>query len=316
MAPTILIVGATGNTGQETVRTLSKLLDSSKTFSSYRLLAQTRSANGAAAQKLAKLPHVQVIEHAWSEITQDWLRDQQVIRAFIASHNQPSQFAEESSFLVACLKAHVKYVVRISTTAANVFPSNEAYYPRSHWAIEALLSSPDFAPLHWSSLQPNVFFSFVLGSAAEIVKAHRRGHKAHNDTLRLILDENTPTGVVHPDDVGNFAAHLLLQDDTAALNTRRYVLNGPQDVTGAQIVRLVEEAIGAKLEDVRFKDVSFVDDMVAQVEEGKGLVRSIKHAPETAWEGKASASTTSKEVLELAPPTRTVGDAWREALEG
>jgi len=314
MAPTILIVGATGNTGQETVRSLSKLLDSSKTFSGYRLLAQTRSAAGAAAQKLAKLPHVQVVEYAWPDITKDWLRDQEVVRAFIASHNQPSQFAEESSFLVACLKARVKYVVRISTTAANVFPSNEAYYPRSHWAIEALLGSPEFDALHWSSLQPNVFFSFVLGSAAEIVKAHRGGHDKH-DTLRLILDENTPTGVVHPDDVGNFAAHLLLQDDTAALNKRKYVLNGPQDVTGAQIVRLVEEAIGAQLEDVSFKDVSFVDGMVAQVEEGKGLIRSIRYAPETTWEGKASASTTSKEVLELAPPTRTIDDAWKEALE-
>ncbi|KAJ4990972.1 hypothetical protein SVAN01_03543 [Stagonosporopsis vannaccii] len=314
MAPTILIVGATGNTGQETVRTLSKLIETSQTFSGYRLLAQTRSSNSPAAQQLAKLPHVEVVEYHWPEITPDWLREHEVVRAFIASHNLPNQFVEESTFHVAALKAGVKYVVRISTTAANVFPSNETYYPRTHWAIEALLSSSDFDDLHWSSLQPNVFFSYVLAPAAEAVNAHRKGEK--QDTLRLMLGETTLTGVIHPDDVGNFAARLLLQEDTSKHNKRKYVLNGPEDVIGAQVVKLVEEAVGGKVENVSFKDLSFVDDMAANSKESRNVMMSIKHAQETTWAGKASASTTSKEVLELAPPTRTIVDAWKEALEG
>jgi uncharacterized protein YbjT (DUF2867 family) len=311
--PTILIIGATGNTGRETVRTLSQVLESSKTFSGYRLLAQTRSSNSAAAQQLAKLPHVEVIEYQWPEITADWLREQNVARAFIASHNQPNQFAEESTFLVAALRAGVEYVVRISTTAANVFPTCDAYYPRTHWAIEAMLSSPEFEGLKWSSLQPNVFSTLVVGTAAELVKTYRKEGK--QDTLRLILDQDTPTGILHPDDIGNFAAQLLSQEDVSVHNKAKYVLNGPEDVTGAQIVKLVEETIGAKVEDVVYKDVSFVEYMVAQSKESKNVILSIKHAPETAWAGKAMVATTSKEVLELAPPTRTLADTWREALE-
>ncbi|KAJ4322882.1 hypothetical protein N0V94_002144 [Neodidymelliopsis sp. IMI 364377] len=311
--PTILIVGATGNTGRETTRSLSQVLETNQDFSGYRLLAQTRFSNSAAAQQLAKLPHVEVIEYQWSEITPNWLRKQNVVRAFIASHNQPNQFAEESTFLVAALRAGVEYVVRISTTAANVFPTCDAYYPRTHWAIEAMLSSPEFEGLKWSSLQPNVFSTMVVGTAAELVKTYRKEGK--QDTLRLILDENTPAGIVHPDDVGNFAARLLSQRDISVHNRARYVLNGPADVTGAQIVKLIEETIGTKVENVVYKDVSFVEYMAAQSKESKNVILSIKYAPETTWAGKATVATTSKEVLELAPPTRTLADTWREALK-
>jgi uncharacterized protein YbjT (DUF2867 family) len=312
MAPTILIVGATGNTGQGTVRTLSRLIETSENFSGYRLLAQTRSSNSPTAQQLAKLPHVDVVEYHWPDITADWLREREVVRAFIASHNEPSQFADESTFHVAALQAGVEYVVRISTTAANVFPTCKAYYPRTHWAIEAMLSSLEFSNLHWTSLQPNIFTPFILGSAAALVNTYRKEGK--QETLRLILDENTPTAIIHPDDVGNFAAHLLLTKDTAIHNKAKYVLNGPEDVTGAQIVELAEQAIGSKIENVSYKDLSFIDDMAAQSKQSKNVILSVKHAPEVYWAGKTTTSTTSKEMLEIAPPTRTLVDTWKEVL--
>ena len=169
MALTILVVGATGNTGRGVVETLSKLRDSNKVIAGYRIIALTRSSESPAAKKLSALPGVELIEQTWVEITADWLRQHEVVRVFIASHNQPNQFAEESNFYVAALQAGVKYVVRISTTAANVRPDIDVYYPRSHWAIEALLSSPEFEKLQWSSLQPNGFSDMVLASAAEPV---------------------------------------------------------------------------------------------------------------------------------------------------
>lgn len=143
MAPTILVAGATGNTGRSVVRTLSKLLKTT-IFSGHRILALTRSSRGTIAQELAGLPNVEVVEQNWVEITADWLRHNNVMRAFIASHVHPNQFAEESTFHLAALTAGVQYVVRISTTAANVRPDCPAYYPRTHWVIEALLSSPAF----------------------------------------------------------------------------------------------------------------------------------------------------------------------------
>ena len=107
MAPTILVVGATGNTGRGVVKTLSELLDTNTAFAGHRILALTRSSSGAEAQKLAALPHVQVEEQNWVDITADWLRQHSVVRAFIAPHNQPTQFPEESAFHLAALRAGV-----------------------------------------------------------------------------------------------------------------------------------------------------------------------------------------------------------------
>ncbi|KAF9700568.1 hypothetical protein EKO04_001699 [Ascochyta lentis] len=313
MSPSFLIVGATGNTGRGVVETLSKLLQTSQKFSNHRILALTRSSNSSIAKQLSELPHVEVLEQNWPEITAQWLREHEVVRAFIASHNLPNQFAEESTFQNAALRAGVEYVVRISTTAANVRPDCNAYYPRTHWAIEAMLDSPAFEKLQWTSLQPNVFTTFYLSGAAELIKRVRNGEE--QGTLSMIADADTPVGIIDPREVGVVAAQLLLQDDISAHNKRRYVLNGPEDITGNQIVAMVEERIGAKVKEVRFKDLSFVKDMAAASQESENVISSIQYAPETAWEGLCKAETMSKEVLELAAPKKTPADALAEMLQ-
>ncbi|PKX93483.1 NmrA-like family protein [Aspergillus novofumigatus IBT 16806] len=316
MTPSILIVGATGNTGRAVTQTLPKLLQSSSTLQGNRIIALTRSSSSPVAQQLAKLPGVQVIEQNWVEITADWLREHHVARAFIASHNAPNQFAEESTFHLNALHAGVKYVVRISTTAANVRPDCPAYYPRQHWAIEVLLGSPEFNDLQWTSLQPNVFSPLIMSPAAELIKKYRK--TGEQDSLRLMLSEDAPVGIIDPDEVGVIAAYLLSQDDTSVHNKAKYILNGPEDITGKQIVNMIEKNIGVPVKDVTYKDVSFIDSLYeyqyAATKESKNVIYSIKRAPETAWDGKCSASTTSKEVLDLAAPKRTPADVLESLL--
>ncbi|KAH6999334.1 NmrA-like family protein [Ilyonectria destructans] len=312
MAPTFLIAGATGNTGRAVVETLSELLKTSTAFAGYRILALTRSSSGAAAQKLAQLPGVEVAEKTWVEITADWLRENNVVRTFIASHNEPNHFAEESTFHLAALHAGVEYVVRISTTAANVRPDCPAYYPRTHWAIEALLSSPEFDRLHWTSLQPNVFTQFILMPAANLIKKFRETGK--QETLRMMSSEDAAVGIIDSNDVGIFAAHLLVAEDVTPHNKAKYVMNGPENISGRQIVALTEEYIGTKVEDVSFKDASFVEYMAAQSKESSNVILSIRHAAETAWEGKCGIDTTSKEVLEIAAPKRTPAQVLKTLL--
>ncbi|CEJ62013.1 Putative NmrA-like family protein [Penicillium brasilianum] len=316
MTPSILIVGATGNTGRAVAQTLPKLLQSSTTLSGHRIIALTRSSTSPVAQELAKIPGVEVVEQNWVEITADWLREHQVARAYIASHNEPNQFAEESTFYVNALDAGVKYVVRISTTAANVRPDCPAYYPRQHWAIETLLGSPEFKELQWTSLQPNVFTTFVMSPAAEFIKKYRK--TGEQDTLRLILSKDGPTGIIDPDEVGVIAAYLLAQDDTSVHNKAKYVLNGPEDITGKGIVEMVEQYIGTSVKDVSYGDLSFIDMLYeyqyAATKQSKNVIYSVKRAAETSWEGKCSTSTTSKEILKLAPPKRTPADVLKDLL--
>lgn len=316
MKPSILIAGATGNTGQAVARTLSKLLQSNRAPSGNRIIALTRSSSSPVAQELAKLPGVEVIEQNWVEITADWLREHEVARAFIASHNEPNQFAEESTFYVNALSAGVEYVVRISTTAANVRPDCPAYYPRQHWAIETLLDSPEFNNLQWTSLQPNVFSPLIMAPVAEFIKKYRE--TGEQDTLRLMLSEDAPVGIIDPNEIGVIAAHLLAQDDTSSHNKAKYVLNGPEDINGRQLVDMIERQIGAPVKEVSYKDVSFIDMLYeyqyAGTKQSKNVIYSIKRAVETAWDGKCSTATTSKEILAIAAPKRTPANVLETLL--
>jgi uncharacterized protein YbjT (DUF2867 family) len=115
MPPTILVVGATGNTGRSVIRTLPELLQSSKTLTNHRILGLTRSLQNPTAKALAALPHVEFAEKDWTNIDAAWLSEQGVERVYIAPHNQPNQFTEESGFYLALLEAGVKYVVKVST---------------------------------------------------------------------------------------------------------------------------------------------------------------------------------------------------------
>lgn len=83
MAPSILIVGATGNTGRSVVETLSDSINTSKALAGYRIIALTRSSDSPTAQKLSKLPNVTVEEKTWVDISAEWLKERNVVKAFV-----------------------------------------------------------------------------------------------------------------------------------------------------------------------------------------------------------------------------------------
>lgn len=315
--PSILVAGATGNTGQGVVRTLSNLLSTGNALPNHQIIALTRSLQSPAAQKLAKLPGVQVLEQNWVEITPDWLKSHSVVRAFIASHLNTTQFAEESTFHVAALQAGVKYVVRTSTNAPNVRPDCPAYYPRSHWAIETMLATPEFSALQWTSLQANMFSPFCLFSAAEFIRKYRE--TGVQGTLKLAISADAPVAMVDPEEIGVFAAHLLTLPDPSAHNKARYVVNGPVDTNGKEIVGWVEAYIGAKVENVSYEDMSDLNSSPLvqglMKNNSPNVINSIQASPFPMWAGECSISTTSKAVLELAPPQHTPEQVLRGILE-
>ncbi|KAM3521550.1 hypothetical protein MY4038_009008 [Beauveria bassiana] len=299
MPPTFLIAGATGNTGRAVVKTLSELLKttSTTTFANYRILALTRSSSGAAAQQLAQLPGVEVAEKAWVEITADWLRENNVVRAFIASHNEPNQFAEESTFHLAALHAGVELPGLLRSRAlGSRGPAELARVGR----------------LRWTSLQPNIFTQLALMPAVALISKFRETGK--QDTLRLLLSEDAPVGIIDSDDVGILAAHLLVAEDVAPHNKAKYVLNGPESISGRQIVAMAEEYLGTKVDTVAYKDTSFIEDMAAQSKESRNVILSIKHAADTVWEGKCAIDTTSKEIFSIAAPKRTPAQVFKTLL--
>jgi uncharacterized protein YbjT (DUF2867 family) len=74
MSTTILVVGATGNTGRTATQNLSAAVAGTKT----RILALSRSVDSAAAVELAKLLNVEVEGKNWVEIDAEWLKARNV----------------------------------------------------------------------------------------------------------------------------------------------------------------------------------------------------------------------------------------------
>ncbi|KAL6229956.1 hypothetical protein BDW75DRAFT_234800 [Aspergillus navahoensis] len=275
MAPSILIVGVTGNIGRSVTETLPGLLKTSGPLSNHWVTALTRSLDSSVAKELAELPGIEMIR---AKLGRNYPR--------VAREHE---FAK-STFHLAARQANVEYVVKISTTAANVCPDSNSYYARSHWAVEALLASPEFERMQWSSLQPNIFSQFYLAPAVEPIQHYRK--TGERGTLKLIVVEHGPVSVIDPDEVGVFVAHLLAQDDTTAHNKAN---------------TMIERRTGVKVNDVSYRDL-------AAREESKNVILSGKRAMGIVLDGKCASSTTSKEVLELAAPKRTKADALKTML--
>jgi uncharacterized protein YbjT (DUF2867 family) len=316
MPPTILIVGATGNTGRSVIRTLPDLLKSSKTLGDHRILGLTRSLENPTAQELAKLPHVEFAEKDWTTIDAAWLRDYGVERVYIAPHNQPNQFPEESAFYNALLQVGVKYVVKVSTNVKYIGPTNPVYYGRTHWAIETMLSQPEFQGLQWTSLQPNFFTRMYLASAAEWVKDYRKTGNSQA-TLKTNVAEDEAVAMIDPEDVGSVGSHLLALDDPAPHNGAKYVLSGPEDLTGKQLLTLVEKYAGTKVPAVEFKDVTWIDELSKSGGYPEKVLSSIRAGCIPLWQGDCSLSgtPTSAEIMKLAAPKRTPEDAFKALLD-
>ncbi|KFZ24121.1 hypothetical protein V502_01400 [Pseudogymnoascus sp. VKM F-4520 (FW-2644)] len=314
MAPTILIVGATGNTGKSAVRQLSKLLESSAT--KHRIVGLTRSLDSPASQELALLSNVEMVEKDWTSIDATWLKNQDVIRAYVAPHNLPSQFVDESALYSAMLQAGVRYVVKLSTTVAFLGPTNPIFYGRSHWAIETMLCQPEFKSMQWTALRPNFFAATFPGSSVDWIKKYKE--TGTQETLSMVPAADASVALIDPADVGNVAAHLLALEDPSPHNHAKYVLSGPEDVSGEDIVRLVEKESNGKVGKTEYKDMSFLPYLVSIGVFPRSALTGFPAGSASLWDGESglAMSPTSKEILELAPPKRTVAEVLKAMLEG
>jgi uncharacterized protein YbjT (DUF2867 family) len=287
MARTFLIVGATGNTGRGVLETLPTLIKNSEKFSGHRILALTRDVNSVSSQKLVnELSGFEIAEKNWTDINAAWLCENEVVRVFFAGHVMPTQFAEESQFYVEMLLAGVEYLVRVATTDANMHADAYAHHSRTHWALENLLSQPEFEKLQYTSLHPNIYYPMFLGGPAHFIKEFH--HTGKQPEMAMIVDAKTPMGCIDPVEVGVTAAHLLALNDVSPHNGKKYVLNGPVDITGDDVVSLVEGYIGEKVDpaNVVFKDIAMIEEMAEALPYSNNLIMSVTSAPVALWDGK------------------------------
>ena len=152
-----------------------------------------------------------------------------------------------------------------------------------------------------------------MAPALEFIKDYKKTGK--QGSLSLILDRDSPNAMIDAYDVGVFAAHLLAAEETDQHNKAKYVLTGPEDVTGEEIVKLVEGHIGEAVKDAKYKDFAVVDAWAESMPEQKTLIKAIGRAGGAIWGGSAL-KTRSKEVPTIYTPSRTAEQVLKEMVEG
>uniref|UniRef100_K3WQD1 NmrA-like domain-containing protein n=1 Tax=Globisporangium ultimum (strain ATCC 200006 / CBS 805.95 / DAOM BR144) TaxID=431595 RepID=K3WQD1_GLOUD len=326
-SPSILLVGATGNTGTSAVQWLSRALSSSAfpapahsaSAAPPRILALTRDVESEAAKKLAQLDHVEVVQKDWTEIDTEWLVQWQVFRVYIAHHNPQTQFTDESRFLIACKDAKVEYLVKLSTNTPFVTPDTPMDYARSHWAVEQLLRQPEFRSMPTTILRANVFTTSFLQSLVDSVKAtYQTASSGERLPIRALISKDAPVAPVDPKDVGAAAGALLALPDPSAHYGRTYHLSGPNDVCGEDVVHLIEAKLGEKL-TVEYQSMELLNEILSYV--SKDLGKAIKlSSTEFLWKGLCGLrnnpmTQSSPELLELNIPRTTVQEFIDRAFE-
>ncbi|KAG1137340.1 hypothetical protein G6F37_013548 [Rhizopus arrhizus] len=213
------------------------------------------------------------------------------------------------------LQAGVKYVVKLSTSPDRVSPSSQIFYGRAHWAIENQLSQPEFKSLQWTSLQANPFTNTFIAPIVDWIKQYQK--TGNQGVLKTVLAADVPVGVIDPEEIGKIGAHLLALDDPTPHNQARYILSGPEDITGKRLVEIVEQYAGVKVQDVEYKDVSWIKYLSTAGGYPEKYLPSIFASCEVLWQGKCSlsAAPTSKEIIELSPPKHTIADALKSIME-
>ena len=301
---TILVVGATGNTGSSAVKHLSRLLlSSSPSKQPQRIIALTRNANSAASKELGQLDQVEVQEKDWTTIDSEWLIEAKVSRVYLAPHNFPNQFVDESKFLVACKDAGVEYLVKLSTNIHYVTPDNPVYYGRTHWAIENLLEQSAFKKLNWTALRANFFANTILLPSIDWLQKNKT-----DSPMPLLVDEEAPVAIIDAQDVGEAAAKLLALDDPSPHYSKKYNLSGPEDLTGKDIVALLEQVTHRKIQ-ADYRNVTLFKALCEHGGYPKHVWDSLEYGRRgNLWTGisQLASTPTSPELLKLAPPHSTI----------
>ncbi|MEV1171197.1 NAD(P)H-binding protein [Nonomuraea sp. NPDC049784] len=209
---TILVTGATGNVGRHVVSQLAE--------AGLDVRALVRDP------ERARLPErVEVVRGDLTapETLEPALKD--VESVFLL---WPAFTADHAADVVAAVAGHARRVVYLS---ADVPDEPETHYHE----IERLIRH---SGLGWTFLRPGGFAANTLGWAGQI----RQGvvHWPYGQASRSLI---------HEKDIAAVAVHVLT---SAGHNGATYVLSGPEQLTQAEQVRVIGEAVGR---EVRWEDL-------------------------------------------------------------
>lgn len=199
--PQLLVVGASGTTGLETVRALSR--------QGVPVRALLRDP---AKQSRLDLPGVEIAFGDFGDPASLERAMQGIRSVYLVSPPATTMEASETAVVDAAKAAGVRRIVKLA--AHGIGPDAPIQVARYHWAVEEYIRA---SGLEWTFLHPRYFMQNLLGSSDTI----RQGalYMALGDARISLVDAR---------DIGASAAAVLTQEGHAG---KTYDISGPEALT-------------------------------------------------------------------------------------
>lgn len=144
----------------------------------------------------------------------------------VSAAGKHEQYDYECDFLLACKRANVEGVVRVSTCTALIHPGTRGVYARAHASIEANIKLNGHPVV---DLNPNWFMDNILASAGEMKAAGQMSWPVSGDGKSAFIDTR---------DVGNAAAEILTSADDIF---KKFIAAGKIEIHGPELTSFQEQ---------------------------------------------------------------------------
>jgi uncharacterized protein YbjT (DUF2867 family) len=218
MKPTILITGATGNTGSLLV---DHLAAGGKDF---RVMVHT-----PAKAALVRKGKAEVVVGDFADTASLERALEGIERAYLVSSASPDMAKQQKAFVDVAKKTGLKRIVKLAALGAA--SDSPVGLLRQHAEIEEYIKQSGIA---YTFLRPHFFMENLLGNVGTI--------KSDNAIYSPLGDAGI--SIVSTADIAAVAAKSLVEDGHAG---KTYTLTGPEAVSYGRIADIVGEVIGRKV---------------------------------------------------------------------
>ncbi len=212
----ILVTGATGMTGSETVRR----------FSAKGIKVRGLTRNAAKATALSALPNVEIVEGDLAHPETLSVALQDVDRAFLISSSDATMLEVQSNFIEAARKAGVRHVVKLS----GIMPELDSpfRYARMHGEIEKRLEASGMAFTH---LRAGEFFTAYFRRVPLIVA---------KGELILPMEDARIASI----DIGDIAEVAITVLTNSGHEGKTYPITGPEALSMEEVAERLSIVTG------------------------------------------------------------------------
>jgi uncharacterized protein YbjT (DUF2867 family) len=215
MSAAILVIGATGTTGKELVRLLTK--NGHKTRVSVRPTSNRSDLQALGVSLVeADLNDVGSLENAMDGIQ----------KVYFATPLVPNMIQLSSSIIRAAQSAGVKHLVKLSGGGAEIELDAMA---RWHRAVEKEMEQSGIA---YTFLRSNSFMQNLSKFNSQTIRDHGVFYASHGDGKSAYIDVR---------DIARVAYRVLTEEGH---QNKAYYLSGPEALSGAEIAKILSSATG------------------------------------------------------------------------